>query len=224
MNRPVITKALADKLALGANGSYSNEGNALQHTLFDTAIMPAALGANVNYFVQPIGAAYGAGAKTITETNLTLPGQLPVGQTFVGTSFSVAMKANADTAAGGGNALADDVMSGWYGYMQNSTFRIIIAGRDFEYEVPGSELIPTAALNVVGSANALRTGDFWTSGWTKLNITPIILGSQVSFSVVQIQGQQTAAALAQVNNAMAAAVVQNVEVQVRIRGILTRSI
>ena len=223
MSRPVITKKLADMLALGVNGSYSNEGNALQHTLYDTAQPPAALGATINYFVQPIGAAYGAGNKTITETNLADPGKLPNGQTFIVTAMGVALKANMASAAGG-NALVDDIVNGFYSWISNSVFRIVISGREYEFQVPGTEFIPTVALSGPGTAASQRTGDFWTSGWVKLAATPVVLGQMVSFSVQQIMGNQVAAALTAVNTAMAVLRGQDAEIQVRLRGYLTRSI
>lgn len=198
MPRPVINKQLADALAQLGNGSYSNEGNALQHTLYDTAQIPAALGTNVNYFTQPIGAAYANGNKTITETNLNDPGKLPNGQGFIATAMSVAVKFNADTVAGGANSLFEDAVSGFYGFLQNSVFEIRIAGREYDYQVPGTEFLPTAPLAVQGGSTttlaAQRLGDYWTSGWTKLNQTPIVIGNLVSFSVVQISGQQDTAA------------------------------
>lgn len=224
MAKPVITKKLADALALGVNGSYSNEGNALQHTLYDTAIMPAALGANINYFTQPIGSAYGAGNKTITETNLSDPGKLPNGQTFLAVAMSVAIKPNADTVAGAANALWNDFVGGIYGWLTNSVFEVVIAGREYEYQVPGTEFCPTFPLASVGTAAAGRIGDYLTSGWVKLSATPIVIGQMVSFSVRQIMGNQVAAALAQVNRSMAEAVTQAPEVQMRLRGYLTRSI
>jgi len=223
MSRPVITKKLADMLALGVNGSYSNEGNALQHTLYDTAQPPAALGATINYFVQPIGAAYGAGNKTITETNLADPGKLPNGQTFIVTAMGVALKANMASAAAG-NALVDDIVNGFYSWLGNSVFRIVISGREYEFQVPGTEFIPTVALSGPATAASQRTGDFWTSGWVKLAATPVVLGQMVSFSVQQIMGNQVAAALTAVNTAMTVLRGQDAEIQVRLRGYLTRSI
>jgi len=223
MSRPVITKKLADMLALGVNGSYSNEGNALQHTLYDTAQPPAALGATINYFVQPIGAAYGAGNKTITETNLADPGKLPNGQTFIVTAMGVALKANMASAAAG-NALVDDIVNGFYSWISNSVFRIVISGREYEFQVPGTEFIPTVALSGPATAASQRTGDFWTSGWVKLAATPVVLGQMVSFSVQQIMGNQVAAAFTAVNTAMAVLRGQDAEIQVRLRGYLTRSI
>jgi hypothetical protein len=229
MNKPVITKGLADKLALQANGSYSNEGNALQHTLYDTALAPAALGANVNYFTQPIGAAYANGNKTINETNLSDPGKLPNGQTFLANAFSLALKVNAASVAAGTNELWEDVMSGFYSYIQNSVFEVVIAGREYEYQVPGTELLPAAPVALTSSLAAAsggpgRSGDYWTSGWCKLNVTPIVLGNQVSFSVKQIMGNQITAGVTAINTAMALLNAQDAEIQVRMRGILTRSI
>lgn len=225
MAKPVITKKLADALALGVNGSYSNEGNALQHTLYDSALVPAALGGQINFFTQPIGAAYGAGNKTLNDTNLSDPGKLPNGQTFLATAMSLAVKPQADTVAGGASALANDFMAGIYGWISNSIFQIVIAGREFEYQVPGTELLPTIPVAQVGTAAALRVGDYWTSGWTKLNATPVVIGQLVSFQVQMIYAaSQTAAINTQVNAAMAEAVTQAPEVQMRLRGYLTRSI
>ena len=224
MARPVITKKLADMLALGVNGSYSNEGNALQHTLYDTVQPPAAIGATINYFVQPIGAAYGAGNKTITETNLADPGKLPNGQTFIVTAMGVALKANMASAAAATNELANDIINGWNSWIQNSVFRIVISGREYEFQVPGTEFLPSVAICGLATANAQRVGDYWTSGWVKLAATPVVLGQMVSFSVQQIMGQQVAAALTSVNSAMALLRQQDAECQMRLRGYLTRSI
>lgn len=224
MAKPVITKKLADSLALGANGSYSNEGNALQHTLYDTVQAPAALGANINYFTQPIGAAYANGNKTIVETNLSDPGKLPNGQTFLANSMSIALKANAASAAAATNELADDIMSGFYSFIQNSVFEVVIAGREFEYQVPGSEFIPSAAVVGAATAATVRIGDYWTSGWRKLGATPIAIGQLVSFQVRQIQGNQITTGLAAINTACALLNAQDAEIQVRLGGILTRSI
>lgn len=224
MAKPVITKKLADILALGVNGSYSNEGNALQHTLYDTVQAPAAIGANINYYTQPIGAAYANGNKTIVETNLSDPGKLPNGQTFVGVSFSVAMKANAASAAAATNELANDVLSGWYSWIQNSVFEVVIAGREYEYQVHGTELMPAVAFAGAATAASIHVGDYWTSGWVKFNATPIVIGQLVTFSVRQIMGNQITAGLTAINTAMALLNGQDAEAQVRMRGYLTRSI
>ena len=224
MSRPVITKKLADMLSLGVNGSYSNEGNALQHTLYDTGIVPAAIGATINYFVQPIGAAYGAGNKTITETNLADPGKLPNGQTFIVTALGLALKANMASAAAATNELANDIINGWNSWISNSVFRIVIAGREYEFQVPGTEFLPSLTVCGPATAASLRIGDYWTSGWVRLSATPVVLGQMVSFSVQQIMGQQVAAGLIAVNTAMALLRAQDAEIQVRLRGYLTRSI
>jgi hypothetical protein len=224
MSRPVITKALAEKLALSAPGSYSNEGNALQHTLYDTIRLPAALGSDINYFTQPIGSTYGNGTKTLVETNLSDAGKLPNGQTFLMTSMSLALKTNADSTAGAGNALAEDVINGFHDFLQNSTFEIVIAGREYDFQVPGTEFVPTVPVAQVATANLRQSGDYWTSGWVKINVTPVAIGNLVSFKVLQRQSNQITAALTQINRAMAAANAQDVEVQMRVRGVLTRSI
>lgn len=223
--RPVITKQLANMLSLSGNGSYSNEGNALQDTLYDTFQWPANYQQTINYYTQPIGAAYANGNKTINETNLNNPGQLPNGQTFIAIAMSIALKANCDDAAAGTNELWEDIMSSWYTIIGNSIFEVTIAGREYDYRVPGTELIPSVPVATLATAAVQRSGDFWTSGRVKYLSVPIVLGQMVTFSVRQTVNNQITAIIGTVlpsNFAILKA--QDAEIQIRLHGFRTRSI
>ena len=92
--RPVLSKAAAQALALGKNGSYGNEGNVLEHVLYDTNdFANTTMRVNTQFFTQPIGAAYGGGVKGRHETNMQEPSRLPTGQTMLVTAVSLAFKA-----------------------------------------------------------------------------------------------------------------------------------
>jgi len=225
MNQPVITKAAADDLALGANGSYSNEGNALQHTLYDSALVPSTTAAQTSFFTVPIGGTYGlGGVKSLIETNLQDPGKLPNGQTFLIKAMSVALKLNMDDVAAGSNGNIDDLINAYYTIQENSTWEIKIAGREFDFQAPGTEFIPTIHGVGVGSSTATvrLVGDVMTAGWCKLAATPIPIGQLVSFQVIQRCASVNAAT--QLSSCFGILNTQEAELQVRLRGLLTRSI
>lgn len=224
--RPAITKEAATDLKLGESGSYSNVGNALQHTLFDSYLIGNATAATVLYFTQPIGAAYGAGGvKSIIETNLQSPGQLPNGQTMLVKEMSVALKLNMTNYSVGTNNAIDDLINAYYTMQENSTWEIEIAGRSYDFQIPGSEFIPTIHGVGIASTNIgpiRAVGDVIMSGWSKIRATPIMIAQLVTFKVIQRcasvnAAAQLTAAFAKLNN-------QEAEIQVRLRGLLTRSI
>ena len=217
MNAPVITKSAAQDLALGKNGSYSNEGNVLQDTLYDTLIAPMAVG-TMTYFNVPIGQA----GKTLTETNLTDPSKLPNGQTFLVKEFRIALLANVV----GVDTDANTVLAAWYNVVQNSVFTIKIAGRDFEMRKPGSEFLHNAPVaGLASGANAMPTqGYFLSTGSTKLHATPIPFGQLVTFQVTQQIQSETAAITTILNTALTALNTQNAKFQIELKGILTRAI
>ena len=76
-------------------GSYGVEGEKLDWTYYDTAILAAATQVH-RLFTNPLG----AGGKTLDQTNLTIAGQIPQGQQIITRAIkvmyrSVAVKATA---------------------------------------------------------------------------------------------------------------------------------
>jgi hypothetical protein len=118
------------------------------------------------------------------------------------------------------------ILSSYFLIMQNSTFEIKIAGREFDLQKPGTAFIPpivSAAVNSAANA-AFPAGQYITTGQIKLNATPIPIGQLVSFSVVQRSGSAIATIAALLDTASDVLNTQLAQMQVRLDGILTRAI
>lgn len=223
MANPVITKQAAQDLQLGKNGSYSNEGNVLQHVVYDNMNFAATtLRQETTFFSVPIGGAYMGGQKTVTETNLREVGKLPNGQTFLIKEISFALI----PGIVGADTDVNTVLAAYYNIMQNSVFEIKIAGREYDFQTPGSVFLNPVQVSGLNSAanGAVPGGDFISTGWVKLNSTPIPVGQLVSFNVIQRSQSGVAAIAAILNTASDALNTQNAQIQCRLRGILTRAI
>lgn len=221
---PVITAQVAKDLQLGKNGSYSNEGNVLQHTLYDTERFAATTARpTTNFFTVPQGQANTAGqAKTLTETNMTDPGKLPNGQTYLVKEVLANLLANVV----GADVDVNTVLAAYYNLMQNSVFEIKIAGREFDLQKPGSVFLPHNPVSgLVSAINAAPVqSSFISTGVVRLNATPIPIGQLVSFSMVQRTGSGTAALTTIINTASDVLATQVAQLQMHLVGILTRAI
>jgi len=224
LNTPVITKAAADALALGQNGSYSNEGNVLQHTLFDSVSFDATtIRPETNFFTSGQGQTMAGTTvvKSANETNLRDSGKLPNGQTFLIKEFSMALI----PAIAGADTDTNTIVSAYLNIIQNGYMNIKIAGREFDFQTPGSCFTASIQALALGSAaNVARVGEQITSGWLKLGATPIPIGQLVTFSVDQFNKSAIAAVTTILNTASDVLSTQNALQQARLRGVLTRSI
>ena len=227
MGRSVITKGAMDALQLQKNGSYSNEGNVLQHVLFDNLdFQNTTLRANGTFFTAPINSAYLAGNKTDTETNLVAAGQLPNTQTFLIREISFSLI----PMIVGTDLDAMTVVAAYTNIMQQSRFEVKIAGREFDFQAPGSTFLPPIFVNslntvVTATDRAVSVGGGYIStGWVKLASTPIPIGNLVNFSVRMASSAAAAANATILDTASDVLNTQVAQMQCRLRGILTRSI
>jgi len=224
MPTPVITKQAAEALQLGKNGSYSNEGNVLDHTLFDSEPFQATtVRATTSFFTAPQNSPNAAGNnKTSIETNMSDPGKLPNGQTFLIQKMSLAIK----FGMVGTETDANTILAAYYNIIQNSVFEIKLAGREYDMQKPGTEFVsPQALAGLASAANgAFPQGTIISTGAVQLKATPIPIGQLVSFSVIQRTGNANATLLAKVNTASDVLTTQLAELQVRLHGVLTRAI
>jgi len=221
---PVITAAVAKDLQLGKNGSYSNEGNVLQHTLFDTERFAATTARPTsNFFTVPQGQPNTAGAaKSATETNMSEGGKLPNGQTYLIKEIVANLMANVV----GADTDVNTVMAAYYNLMQNSVFELKIAGREFDLQKPGSVFLPHNPVSGLNSAanGAPVQSTFISTGVVRLSATPIPIGQLVSFSMIQRTGSGTAALTTILNTASDVLATQIAQLQMHLTGILTRAI
>lgn len=228
MPRSVITKQAADALQLGKNGSYSNEGNILQHVLYDTLdFQDATVRANGSFFTAPVDSAFQGGTKTDTQTNIVTAGQLPNTQTFLIKEISFALipfivDTNDDQLT---------VIQAYVNIMQSSRFQIKIAGREFDFEAPGSVFMPpifsfgeSTMVDATTRPLANVGGGYISTGWVKLASTPIPIGNLVNFSVRMATSTSAAANATILDTASDVLNTQVATMQCRLRGVLTRSI
>ena len=223
MSNPVISRDAANALQLGKNGSYSNEGNVLQHVLYDNMdFQDATVRAETTFFSIPIGGAYMGVNKTLIETNMREVGKLPNGQTFLIKEIGFALI----PILVGADADVNTINSAYINIMQNSTFEIKVAGREYDWQGPGTVFLnpmQSAALNSAANG-APQQGAYISTGWIKLSSTPIPIGQMVTFSVIMRTGAAVAANLAILNTASDVLDTQEAQMQCRLRGILTRAI
>jgi hypothetical protein len=219
----VITRDAAESLQLGKHGSYSNEGNVLQHVLFDVLdFNDAAVRAEGAFFQKPIGSTYMGGSKTNAQTNLFDAGKLPNTQTFLVKDMSIGLIAS----VAGADTDAKAIVAAFTNIMQASKFELKIAGREYDLQVPGSVFLPSVFVHGadVAGDGANIGGSLISTGWIKLNATPVVIGNMVTFSVNMSTSTASAALLAILNTASDILNTQNAQIQCRLRGVLTRSI
>jgi hypothetical protein len=221
----VIPKNAARDLALMSRGSYGSSGDVQDHILFDTIPFAATtVRPTTSFFTTPQGGAYtSTTTKGIQETNMTDPGKLPAGQSFLmkEISFSALTLINATDVD------AMIVSQALANIMFASVIEIRIAGREFDFQVPGSVFYPSwanygRATMVDATDRSFSLGSTVASGWIKLG-TPIPLGEMVSFSIVQRTASAVAANQTIINTASDVLATQVAGLQCRLKGTLTRS-
>jgi hypothetical protein len=179
-----LTTGAQKMIDLGRGGSYSVSRDAIKHQIWDTRTFGTSR-SDFTFFSQPQGAQWKTNfIKTINETNMNDSGKLANGQTFVITRMGLGLTtALQSTATNGAN-----LVQAFYNILQSSVFNIIVAGRDFDFQVHGRQFITPIAVNSPTAATvyAQQVGDQVASGWVKLDPSPIFLDQLVSFKVQQL--------------------------------------
>lgn len=225
-----LAPAALNAINIMAQGSYGTTRDVLKHQIWDTrtfAVTPA----DAQMFSQPIGAPWVVGSKTKNETNMTDSGKIPTGQSFLVNEIGVALISAYDP-------LTTGAITGWknsallaqsyINILQNSVFEIRITGREYDFQVHGRQFLPSLSLNGYQASGVggimSRNGDVITGGFIKLAPTPIVLDSQVNFSVVQLTSMaNTTIQAAAITNSYAQLYYANCTMQITLAGILTRA-
>jgi hypothetical protein len=164
--------------------------------LYDAAAYPSA-GLNVlNFFNTPLGG--GATAKTASDTNMTLAGQMPANQEFLIQSVEIlflpttptiaaAMPASLDAAAGAAQVIINDA----YIFYRSGNLNLVIGAKSYLAEAPLMKFPPKAYFHLdsalAGSTTAdtkfLKTGFATAIGRPYLLKAPLRLVSNQNFGV-----------------------------------------
>lgn len=215
-----LTPDARNLLSMMSYGSYSASRDILKHRVWDQWLLPAAR-ANHTFFSQPIGSTWGAGVKAIGETNLYDTGKLPNGQIMVVQRMGVLGITNGGVAATNGDLLVEGFMN----VLDSSVFEIKIQGREWDYQIHGTQFTPNfKALGNTGATNInYRVGDYIASGWSKLDPTPIVIDQLVGFSVELTLNNPIAAIVTKIDASLTALNTAGATLMVVLEGVLSRA-
>lgn len=178
----MLPNSLAKDVALGANGSYGGSRDAIKHCIYDTRSFGTTI-SDYAFFTQGINTTFKSTLlKTKNETNLLDGGKLPNGQTFLIKRIGIALISVLPAA----NTVTPTIIQAFINLVQSSVFELIIAGREFDFQYPGSAFVPSLSVHGISAAatgTAVRAGDAIASGWISIEEAPIFLGPMVSFQL-----------------------------------------
>lgn len=207
-------------LEMAAKGSYDRAALDVQdHVLYDTAdYQNTTVRPETKFFQQPVGSPYMGGTKTIVETNMDLQGQIPNSQYFVVKELSLALL----PGIAGSATTANTLIQAYTMIAQQSNYRLILAGRSYDLETPGSAFFPPVFVAALATAaNGMTSGQFMLSGWVSLKL-PIVIEGGAAFSVSMKTGSASSTIATALNTASAALYTANCQMQVRLKGDLVR--
>lgn len=170
VNRVATTSAQATINRLGA-GTFGPGASVLADYLFDTVTLTTGA-QSLDFFSVPLG-----GAKTVADTNLTLPGQLPRGQAFEVHYINCKLLRGSVTASTAVQAAFSDLLAG-------SFWRHFFPGNDFWLRHSGAEFLPRTSLTYEIAAGDISSNFVFVN---ELGISikeiPQVIGEQVSFGL-----------------------------------------
>jgi hypothetical protein len=111
-------------------------------------------------------------------------GKLPRGQVFLAIRMGIQCIIPPALDA----TVSDDYIQSFIGILDSSVFEVKITGREYDYQIHGSEFLPILKISGnTGSTSTVVTGGavYPQAGWSSLKPTPIIIDEQVSFNVKQ---------------------------------------
>lgn len=212
-----LSNAARDLINMQRSGSYGLERDVLKHRLWDSRMFAATISDNT-FFVQQQGSPWTTGLKTLNETNMEDSGKLPASQVFLIVRMSLSCHSQAAPA----NVNANLIEQAFNLVLQNSVFNIKVVGREFDYQIHGSEFLPRPIAVAGTLAAAYGAGRAIATGWSKLDPTPIVLDNLVGFSVRQQILQNDATSLAALNAGTAILNTAHSVMMVTLEGLLTR--
>lgn len=182
----MLSQAARELIQMQRSGSYGTERDVLKHRVYDSRFFAAAGVVTDNtFFVNQIGSPWRVGTKTLSETNMVDSGKLPAGQIFL----VVRMSVRCITFAIPAGIVPSQLEQSFINVLDSSVFELKIQGREFDYQIHGSEFLPRPLAGAGTLAGAYSgAGMCVTTGWTKLDPTPVVIDNLVSFQVIQRLG------------------------------------
>jgi len=192
---PIPTRAQLDAYNVNREG-----WEAITNSLYDSAAYAAAGVTQLSFFNLPVGqgTGFGGGTKTLSDTNMTLAGQMPANQEFLIKSIEVqfqpttptvaaAMPASLDAAATAAQVIINDA----YIFYRSGNLNLNIGAKSYCQEAPLMKFPPKAyfdlhsalAASTTADTKALKTGFATARGRPFLMQAPLRLVSNQNFGV-----------------------------------------
>lgn len=121
------------------------------NTLYDSASYAAAGATQLNFFNTPVGqgTGFGGGAKTLSDTNMTLAGQMPANQEFLIQSIEILFDPTTPTVAAGmpavfGAQLVATIINDAYIFWRAGNLNLVIGSKSYCQEAPLMKFPPKA--------------------------------------------------------------------------------
>jgi len=139
--------------------------------LYDTVTLATGV-QSLDFFSVPQG-----GAKTIADTNLTLPGQLPRGQAFEVHYIDFRLLR--------GSAVVNTAfVSAFYDMIGGSAFRHFFPGSDFWLRHSGAAMLPKVPVHYeIAAGSIAQIAHFPSELGISIKEIPQVIGEQVSFGL-----------------------------------------
>lgn len=133
-------------------------------TLYDSAVYLAAGQASLQFFQVPQGAGvgFGGGAKSLSDTNMVLNGQLPTGQMFIVSTVEIEFQPATPTVAAGmpsffGAQLAQTSINDAYIFWRAGNITLRILQKDYLQEAPLMRLPSQADFSIQAAMSDATT-------------------------------------------------------------------
>jgi hypothetical protein len=175
-----------------------NDWEITTQSLYDSAVYLAAGQPSLAFFQQPIGqgVGFGGGAKSLSDTNLNLAGQLPNGQMFIVTSVEINFQPTTPTVAADMPAAIEaastlpHLVNDSYIFWRSGNLVFNVLSKNYLSEAPLMSFPPTADLAGFAAAASGTTADqlvinFANSSGPTYLLTPnnILITSNQNFKV-----------------------------------------
>jgi hypothetical protein len=146
--------------------SVNRDGwEALRYALYDSNSYPTTGISSLSFFTQPVGQGTGwtgVGAKTLSDTNMDLAGQLPANKAFLIQSVEVILWPSTPSVSGalpsayGAGAVAASVNDS-YVFRRSGNFKLTIGSKDYITEAPLSVFPQKSSFEVSGALSDATT-------------------------------------------------------------------
>lgn len=167
---------------------------AIRQTLYDFQSYAAAGHTTINFFAVPQGQGTswaGGGTKNLSDTNMTLAGQLPAGQEFLVQSIELVAISTANPSVSAAVATLATIVNDQFIIRRGGNLNFTVLNKVYCQEAPLMRFPPKTGFNIEGGATSQAAAADMVLRFLNANATgrpyllepPVKLASGMNFSV-----------------------------------------